>query len=568
MRAQLRLGAAGAAELRAALTAAEEAYVNALAARDRVYAEEIGIFRAAIQDIAATAGGAAALARFNAGDEVSALAILDDLRTARDRARKTRSDIESAAEGRGIAKLALEAQAKGKLPVLQVIARYEDVTRLDPGVFLDWVMLSQLYREAGRLADAKRAVEAASHKAASDPERSVAFQALADVQQKLGDRSGALASYRASLAIVDRLARVYPDNLELQRALLIDHGRIRDLLIGQGEQAIALPSHQASLAIAERLVKADPSNAEWHRVLSDVHGNVGDVLAWQGQWADALASHQASLAIREQLAKADPANTGLQHDMSIAQNSIGKVLSEQGQWAAALASYQASLARGEALAKIDPDNVQWQRDLLISHNSIGDVLVFQGGERWRNVADYQASLAAALPSYHAALAVAERLVKTDPGNLESQRDLAATHVRIGNVLIEQGDARALRSYQESQTILERLAKADRANSELQRDLSISQAAIGDVLLKQGDRPGALAHYQAALAIRERRAEADPVDALRQRDLVTILVNLNDVTLDKAYAVRALDIVLALQRRGALAPRDAWLLENLKRRIGQ
>ena len=99
MRAQLRLGAAGAAELRAALTAAEEAYVNALAARDRVYAEEIGIFRAAIQDIAATAGGAAALARFNAGDEVSALAILDDLRTARDRARKTRSDVESAAEG-------------------------------------------------------------------------------------------------------------------------------------------------------------------------------------------------------------------------------------------------------------------------------------------------------------------------------------------------------------------------------------------------------------------------------------------------------------------------------------
>ena len=41
---------------------------------------------------------------------------------------------ESAAEGRRIATLALEARNKGKLTTTQVIARYEEVTRLDPGV--------------------------------------------------------------------------------------------------------------------------------------------------------------------------------------------------------------------------------------------------------------------------------------------------------------------------------------------------------------------------------------------------------------------------------------------------
>ena len=45
---------------------------------------EIAVFRAAVEDIAKTPEGVAALARFNAGDEMGALAVLDDLRAARD----------------------------------------------------------------------------------------------------------------------------------------------------------------------------------------------------------------------------------------------------------------------------------------------------------------------------------------------------------------------------------------------------------------------------------------------------------------------------------------------------
>src|SRR5215469_12852400 len=92
---------------------------------------------AAVQDIAATPEGAQALARFNSGDEVGALAILDDLRRARDAARQKRANIESAAEARRIAQLALDARAKGKVTTTEAIARFEEVTRLDPGVFWD-----------------------------------------------------------------------------------------------------------------------------------------------------------------------------------------------------------------------------------------------------------------------------------------------------------------------------------------------------------------------------------------------------------------------------------------------
>ncbi|TKB91410.1 MAG: hypothetical protein E8D41_10785, partial [Nitrospira sp.] len=51
LRTQVRTGAA---QRQADLTAAEEKYVAALASRDRVYAQEIAVFRKTVEDIAAT----------------------------------------------------------------------------------------------------------------------------------------------------------------------------------------------------------------------------------------------------------------------------------------------------------------------------------------------------------------------------------------------------------------------------------------------------------------------------------------------------------------------------------
>jgi hypothetical protein len=36
----------------------------------------------------------------------------------------------------------------------------------------------------------------------------------------------------------------------------------------------------------------------------------------------------------------------------------------------------------------------------------------------------------------------------------------------------------------------------------------------------------------------------------------------------SYASRALDVALAMEQRGVLAPRDAWILEELRKRAGR
>ncbi|MCP3963856.1 MAG: hypothetical protein GY719_38965, partial [bacterium] len=331
LRAQIR---AGDARAQAALTAAEEAYVEALAARDRTYAEEIAIFRAAVEDIAATPEGAAALARFNAGDEIGALAVLDDLRSARDAARRRRAEIESASEGRHNAMLALEARARGKLTTAQVISRYEEITTLDPGEAWDWVRLSRLYRDAGRLTDALRAARTAAN---TEDGELAAFIELGDVLVSQGDLPEALESYRASLGIAERLAASDSGNPQWQRALSVSHERVGDVLVSQGDLPGALESYRASLGITECLSTAsDPGNVVWQRALLVSHGRIGSVLVSQGDLPGALESYRASLGIAERLAASDPSNTVWQKHLSDSHSLIGSVLKSQGDLPGAL----------------------------------------------------------------------------------------------------------------------------------------------------------------------------------------------------------------------------------------
>ena len=85
---------------------------------------------------------------------------------------------------------------------------------------------------------------------------------------------------------------------------------------------------------------------------------------------------------------------------------------------------------------------------------------------------------------------------------------------------------------------------------------------------QDDLAAAVTSYRASHAIAQRLATTDPGNAEWQRDLIVSYVKLSDATGDKMYTVQALEIALAMQKRGILAPRDGWMIEELKRRADQ
>src|SRR5439155_932656 len=78
-----------------------------------------------------------------------------------------------------------------------------------------------------------------------------------------------------------------------------------DTYLTLGDLGEALASYRDSLAIAERLAAADRSNTQWQRDLSLSYDNVGSVLVAQGKLEEALTAYRDGLAIGERLAAAD-----------------------------------------------------------------------------------------------------------------------------------------------------------------------------------------------------------------------------------------------------------------------
>ena len=122
-------------------------------------------------------------------------------------------------------------------------------------------------------------------------------------------------------------------------------------------------------------------------------------------------------------------------------------------------------------------------------------------------------------------------------------------------------------YEQARQVIDQRCAIQPDEADVQRDLSVSFERIGNVLVAQGDGPGALAAYRKGLAIRQALAARYPANANWQRDLIVSNVKLGKVTGDKAHVRRALEIAEAMREQGILAPRDAWMIEDFRRRLG-
>ncbi len=180
---------------------------------------------------------------------------------------------------------------------------------------------------------------------------------------RAGQSPEALTTYRASLGIADRLAKVDPGNAGWQRDLSISQEKIGDVLVAQGNLPEALAAYRASLGIADRLAKADPGNAGWLRDLSVAHNKIGDVLIAQGNLPEALTAYRASLAIRDRLAKADPGNAGWQRDLAISHGRVAMVLAQQQERERALSAFREGRGIIVKLKAAAPTNATLPRDL-------------------------------------------------------------------------------------------------------------------------------------------------------------------------------------------------------------
>lgn len=305
----------------------------------------------------------------------------------------------------------------------------------------------------------------------------------------------------------------------------------------------ALNHYKGARTVVVQEAERNPEDTEWQRDLSVSHSNIGGVLVQQGDLPGALTVYHQSRTILEILARHDPKNPRWQHDLWMCHISIGDALVVQRDLPAAFEAFLTGFEIVQALVARDPASIQWQRDLPVSLERIGDMLMKQ--ENWRK----------ALEFYQARLETSQALVARDPANTDWQRDLSVSHIKIGDVLVAQEDLpAALTAYREGLKIREALAAHDPANIQWQRDLSVSHARVGSVLKAQGNVSAALTAYHRSHAIFETLAKRDLGNIEWQLDLITSYMELSEVSDDKAYVEKALDIAQTMQKRGMFQSR--------------
>ena len=105
----------------------------------------------------------------------------------------------------------------------------------------------------------------------------------------LGDTNEQLARETEAYGLLAGLAAEKPDDTTYQRDLAVSHYRIGRVLEAQDKLDAALASYRAGLAIYERLSAIEPSNARWQRGLAIGYGNGASVYRAIGKLAEALA---------------------------------------------------------------------------------------------------------------------------------------------------------------------------------------------------------------------------------------------------------------------------------------
>jgi tetratricopeptide (TPR) repeat protein len=530
------------------LATKQEAFVTELAKRDHDFELQIMAFRNSVDDVMSTPEGLEAVQRLNSGDFQGAKSLLDKLDKALDladnirRAKRKRASVTLLASG---------------LTVSETIARYEEVTSLDPGLHWDWVELSRLYVTSGQLGKAQQAAEQAATTAINDRDKSVALHELANVLDLKGNLTEALKHYEESLKIHRLLAAQNPSSAIAQRDLSVSLIFVGNSYRRQYRDAEALKVYIESLNIRRMISANNPTNLNAQIDLSLALAHVGRAYGFQKLGAEALRAYEEGLKIIRPISMRPPPNVESQKDLSGILRYIGEEYESQGRLKDALAAYDESLTITRTLAVGDPSSAEAQIGLSTSLIDVAKIYEAQG-----RIED-------ALTAYEESLNIDRALSVRDPSNARTQSRLSSSIKHVADIYETQGRIEdALKAYEESLNIQRALAARNPSEVHALISLSLSLEDVGNIYRTQRRFPEALAVYTESLKISRELAADDPSNEAAQRNIFGILAKLAMIRASGYSWQLALDKLLEMQSKGMLTASDDELLSLVKSKAGK
>ncbi len=286
-------------------------------------------------------------------------------------------------------------------------------------------------------------------------------------------------------ALAQELAKAYEKVGEVQGA---------PFLANLGDRAGAMASYRKALAIREPLAAASPRNVQLGVELGNGYGRIGQLMQFAGDLNGAAAMGRKNVRLMEKLSIAQPSSAPVRNALASAYTILGDVTgnNEQpnlGNANGAMDLFQKARAIHERLVQENPRD---RNERVFLGAIYGRVAVVQQALDHRQ---------ASVDAFRQAIAVDEQLIREDPANVQYRRDAAVYSRSIALVMIriKQLDE-ALKYSGRSQTLFEQLAREDPANMEAQEALADSNWSQGYLLTKVHDSANALKYYDSAIAL--------------------------------------------------------------------
>jgi serine/threonine protein kinase len=366
---------------------------------------------------------------------------------------------------------------------------------------------------AGIVATTWQARKAGAEKARAERRfndvRQLARSVLFDYHDAIKDLPGATRVreqlVKDALTYLDSLAAEATGDPDLQRELAAAYERVGDVRgeafsASLGDRTGAMESYRKALRIRETMVAADPHNVHDQRYLAAIYRKIGKQSLETTEASQSLENLRRALALYVQLAADHPADADVRYDLATTYNDIGMALEDGGDISGALENHRRALPIREQFVAQEPLNPKYRRDLAVSYINIGRALYLNR--------DFKA----AVGSNSKAVALAAALTAEVPDNADYRRILANTYQTDGDYRSRLGDsAGALESFRKKIVIDEQSLNADPANVHSWGDFGYSCARMGDLLADAGDYPQALSYHRKARDIWERKLASAPND---------------------------------------------------------
>jgi eukaryotic-like serine/threonine-protein kinase len=271
---------------------------------------------------------------------------------------------------------------------------------------------------------------------------------LAMLTQLVGSKAAAVALFEKAHDFYEGLVRAYPGVTRFQCDLAICCNDLANLHRLTGRANEALSTHRRALEIRERMAHAHPRGARFQNELAKSHASLGKLHVNAGRMPEAREHFKKALAIDEQVAADPNPDLDFPTDLGKRYNSRAALMND--------------LARGY---------------LMISYSQ------FAAGETTES-----------LRSREQASAIAMKLVRDHPADLEQKALLATCHTDVAVMLDHVGRPEAsLRAFQEGRDVLEAMVEANPTIWDHRKHLAETYKNLARSLLALG-RPAEALDY--------------------------------------------------------------------------